>query len=99
MNELKRMHEMEWFADRVTQRRYQISEHVVRYLMAREITVADIEATLLTGSVLEEHRHEIRGSSYLVYGASGGRPVHVMCADGNSGWLVVLFAYVPKSRT
>lgn len=96
MNELRKMHEMEWFAEKVKSSRYHISEHVIRVLMARKLSVADIENTLLNGNVLEEHRHELRGTSYLVCGLSEGKPVHLICADGRNGWLIIIFAYIPS---
>jgi YgiT-type zinc finger domain-containing protein len=96
MDIIKKSCEMEWFADRVRESRFTLSEHVIRYLMAGKVTVRDIETALLDGRVLEEHRHSTRGASYLVLGVSKvKRPLHVMCADGGNGGLMVLFAYVP----
>jgi YgiT-type zinc finger domain-containing protein len=96
MTELIRMHEMEWFAERVKSSCYHISEHVIRSLMAKKLTIDDIESSLLSGSVLEEHHHELRGKSYLVCGLSGERPVHLCVADGKNGWLIIVFAYIPS---
>lgn len=93
--EIQQYQEMEWFGLRVRESRYILSEHVLRFLLAGKVSVADIEAVLLTGSVLEERRNQLRGASYLVYGESNGKPVHVMCAPGKTGGLVVTFAYVP----
>ena len=96
MNELRKMHEMEWFSEKLRSSRYQISEHVIRSLVAKKVSIVDIEGTLLHGSVIEEHRHEMRGVSYLVCGISGDKPVHLLCADGNNGWLIIVFAYIPS---
>jgi YgiT-type zinc finger domain-containing protein len=96
MTELKRMHEMEWFAEKVKSSCYHISEHVIRSLMAKKLSVTDIENTLHSGSVLEEHHHELRGTSYLVCGLSDGMPVHLCVADGKNGWLIIVFAYIPS---
>ena len=93
--EIQQYNEMEWFGSRVRESRYTLSEHVIRFLAAGKVAVTDIETVLLTGSVLEERRNQMRGVSYLVYGKSDGKPVHVVCADGRNGWLVVMFAYVP----
>ena len=89
-----RLQEMEWFAGRVRDARYMLSEHVVRALMGGRVTVADIETVLTHGRVLEEHQHATRGTSYLVVGRNGNKFVHLVCANGG-GWLVVIFAYVP----
>lgn len=95
MQEIQQYQEMEWFGLRVRESRYTLSEHVLRSLVSGEVSVSDIEAVLLTGNVLEERHNPLRGASYLVYGESDGRPVHVMCAPGKTGGLVVTFAYVP----
>lgn len=87
--------EMEWFGKRVKESRYTLSEHAFRFMVAGTISVKDIEAVLLTGRVLEERRNPMRATSYLVYGASGGKDVHVVCANGGNNRLVILFAYVP----
>ena len=92
---IERLRELEWFADRARDRRYMLSEHVVRSLMGGEVTVADIETALLSGRLLEEHRHAKRGASYLVAGRNGKRFVHLVCAE-NDGFLVILFAYRPS---
>jgi YgiT-type zinc finger domain-containing protein len=95
IKEIQQYNEMEWFGSRVREASYTLSEHVIRFLVAGKVSVTDIETVLLTGSVLEEHRHQTRGVSYLVCGKSDGKPVHVVCADGRNGWLVVIFAYEP----
>ena len=75
--------------------RYMLSEHVVRSLMSGGVGVADIEAAVLDGQVIEVHSHGQRGVSYLVAVLRPRGPVHVMCSAGAGGWLVVSFAYVP----
>ncbi len=91
---IEQLREMEWFADRVRDRRYMLSEHVVRSLMGGEVSVPDLETALLSGRLVEEHRHAKRGASYLIAGRNGKRFVHLVCAEGD-GFLVVLFAYRP----
>lgn len=93
--ELQTYHEMKWFASRVRESRYRLSEHVLRFLAAGKVALPDIVTVLSSGIVLEEHRNPRRGTSYLVYAASNGKPIHLLCGDGGNGWLMVLFAYVP----
>lgn len=93
--EIQQYKEMNWFAGRVRESRFRLAEHVLRFLAAGRVAMGDIETVLLSGAVLEEHRNPMRGASYLVHGVSAGKPVHLMCADGGNGWLMVLFAYVP----
>ena len=87
--------EMEWFGKRVKEFRYTLSEHAFRFMVSGMITVKDIETALLTGRVLEEHRNPMRTTSYLVYGTSDGKDIHIVCANGGNTRLVILFAYVP----
>lgn len=86
--------ELAWFAERVQEGRYALSEHVVRALMGGAISVPDVEIVLQTGRVLEEHRHAKRGFSYLVAGRVENRFIHLRCAQCD-GFLVVVFAYKP----
>ncbi len=93
--ELAPHQEMEWFGDRVREGRYTLSEHVVRNLVHGKVSLQGIEGVLTTGRVLEEHRNPMRPTSYLVYGESCGRPLHVVCAEDALHRMVVLFAYQP----
>lgn len=92
---MQRLHEMAWFASRGRERRYVLSEHVVRALMGGEVPLADIEIALQTGRIVEERRHLRRGVSFLVAARSGDRFVHLVCAEVD-GLAVVLFAYRPR---
>lgn len=94
-DEIQQYQEMAWFGSRVRDARYCLSEHALRFLVAGKVTMTDIETVLLNGSVMEERQNQIRGTSYLVYGESNGKPVHLMCAADKNGGLVVTFAYVP----
>jgi YgiT-type zinc finger domain-containing protein len=94
--QLDRLHEMEWFTKRVGERAYVLSEHVVRALMGGHVSVSDIEMTLQAGRLLEEHRHAMRGTSYLIAGRNGGKFVHLLCAACD-GLAVILFAYRPST--
>jgi len=87
--------EIEWFGKRVMESRYTLSEHALRFMVAGTISVKDIETILLTGRVLEEHRNPMRATSYLIYGTTGEKDVHIVCANGGNNWLIILFAYVP----
>ena len=88
--------EMSGFAALLRQSRYTLSEQAVRAVAEGKISVLDVESALLTGRVLEERRNPMRVPCYLVLGESGGKPVHVVCADGLNGELAILFAYVPE---
>jgi len=68
------------------------SEHVIRSLMAgNSVTVPDIENVLLSGRLLEEHRHATRGISYLVAGKFAAEVFSCDVRRARNGWLVVTF--------
>ena len=65
--------------------------------MAGKISILEIEDAILNGKIIEIHQNLKRGRSALVLGYSRQKPIHVMCTDGKNDWLVVLFAYVPRT--
>lgn len=87
--------EAAWIAARTDASRYVLSEHVIRSLLAGQITVAQVEAALRSGRIIEEHRHRERDTAYLLCTVHDGRPVHAIAAPRAGGWLVVTHAYVP----
>lgn len=87
--------ETEWIAARAEASRYVLSEHVIRSLMAGSVNVAQIEAALRTGRIIEEHRHVERVPAYLLCAVHDGKAVHVIAAPQADGGLVVTHAYVP----
>lgn len=58
--------------------------------------LAEIRQVLLSGRILEIHRHPLRGDGYLFLGCPAGRPIHVMCTKDNDVHLIVLYAYQPS---
>jgi YgiT-type zinc finger domain-containing protein len=72
-----------------------LSEHVVRSLMSGTVHLADMDAALHKGTVIEVRAHPQRGISRLLAVLSHGRAVHVVLGQSADGWLVVPFAYVP----
>ena len=87
---------IEWIKEKVKASDYNISEHIIRYFLAKKVTLREIEDAIANGRVIEIHMHPERGSSALVLGYAGEKPIHVMCADDQHGWLLILFAYVPS---
>jgi len=76
---------------------YHISEHVMRSLMSRDITLAAIEQAVMNGSIIETHQHSVRSMSCLILGYYMEKPVHVIFTDNKPDWLILLFAYSPTS--
>lgn len=84
-----------WIRDRIEKNHYHLSEHCLRFLFAGKISIEDIEQAVSNGYVFEIHKNDRRGNSSVVFGFSGEKPVHVKCADGKNGWLVILLVYSP----
>ncbi len=61
---------------------------------ADDLTLAQVEDTLLTGEILEQYPDTGRGESCLVVGFSGETPIHAVC-----GWrgdqVVLITVYIP----
>ncbi len=73
-----------------------ISEHVVRSVMSGKIRVGMIKDAVLSGKIIEVHKHPARGSSFLVAGFSDEKPVHVVCCFSNVEYMILLFVYIPS---
>jgi len=86
----------EWIKEKTKASDYNISEHIIRYFLAKKVTLREIEDAIANGRIIEIHMHPEKGASALVLGYAGEKPLHVMCADDQHGWLLILFAYVPS---
>ena len=83
-------------AKRIKDNDFIISEHVIRSIMAGKIRVRMIKNAVLSGKIIEVHKHPARGSSFLVAGFSDKKPVHVVCCFSNAGYMIFLFVYIPS---
>ena len=90
------MLELEWILERVAGEAYYFSRHGDQERQNENLTIAEVEAALLKGRVLERYPDTGRGESCLVVGfTEGGVPVHAVC--GRRGdWAVIVTVYVPK---
>jgi YgiT-type zinc finger domain-containing protein len=96
LTDLKDVFDIQWIRDKVIQGRYQISEHILRFLLIGKISLEDITNVLLNGEILELHRHPQRDDAFLVFGVSEGRPVHVLCTGKDKDELIILLSYAPS---
>ena len=81
---------------RIKDNNFIISEHVVRFIMADKIRVGMIKDAVLSGKIIEVHKHPARGESFLVAGFSDEKPVHIICCFSNAGHMILLFVYIPS---
>jgi len=59
------------------------------------LSILDVEESILNGRILEEYEDTGRGKSCLLAGfANSGKPIHVVCGyNGNN--LVIVTVYIP----
>lgn len=86
----------DWIREKVRAAHYQISEHVIKFLMACLLSVPEIEAALETGEVTEIRSNPLRGGSTLVRGCVGGKAILILCAKGHDDWLIISLAYLTR---
>lgn len=86
---------LDWIISCIKKENYFFSQHADEERMNDNLTVIEIEESLLQGSVLEVYPNDERGSSCLVVGfTQEGKPIHTVC--GKSGdRLVIITVYIP----
>jgi hypothetical protein len=86
---------MEWIQERIRKEEYYFSKHRDQERQDENLTIIEIEETLLTGRILEHYEDTGRGESCLVVGFTNeGKPIHVVCG-GIGDWLVIVTVYIP----
>lgn len=83
---------------RVKTGEYDLSEHAHRERQEEQITIQDIERTLLKGDILEKYPQDPRGESCLVAGIVKNKPIHAICGFRGEKLLIVT-VYIPKPPT
>lgn len=73
---------------------YDLSEHAHKERQAEQITIKEIETTILKGSIIEEYPEDPRGESCLV----GIKKLHVVCGFRDKRLLIVT-NYRPQPPT
>lgn len=83
-----------WIREKVRAAHYQISEHVIKFLMAGLISVPEIETAIETGEVVEIRANPLRGGSTLVRGVACGKTILTLCSKGHDDGLIISLAYL-----
>jgi YgiT-type zinc finger domain-containing protein len=83
-----------WIRENTRAAHYQISEHVIKFLMAGLLTIPEIEMAIETGEVTEIRKNPLRGGSTLVSGYAGNKAILILCARGHDDWLIISLAYL-----
>ncbi|MFO1430074.1 MAG: DUF4258 domain-containing protein [Candidatus Competibacteraceae bacterium] len=89
------MIDIDWIRARIKQSEYYFSKHGDQARQADDLTIIEIEESLLTGRILEQYSDTGRGESCLVAGFSDdGKPVHAVCGR-RGNWLAIVTVYIP----
>ena len=87
-----------WIRKKVKTGEYDLSAHANLERQEEQITVAEIEKTLLKGSIIEKYQNDPRGESCLVGAKVDSKSLHVVCGKRNKRLLIVTL-YRPKLPT
>ncbi len=87
---------IDWIIERVEENEYYFSRHGDQERQDEDLTIAEIEESILSGRMLEVYENTGRGRCCLVAGFSNlGKPVHIVC--GRRGdQLVIITVYIPR---
>lgn len=89
------MIDIDWIREKVKQSEYYFSKHGDQARQADNLTIIQVEESLLTGRILEQYPDTGRGKSCLVAGFSDdGKPVHAVCGR-RGNWLAIVTVYIP----
>lgn len=70
--------------------------HAVKRMVERRISEDDVRAVLETGEVVENYPDAAPYPARLLFGWTGGRPLHVVCAeDAEGGHTFIITVYEP----
>lgn len=88
--------ELQAIQEQIRQGDYEISIHAEKERYAENISLSEIETTILNGEILEDYPDDPRGESCLILGHAEGRPVHTVCGYTSTRTVRVITVYLPK---
>ena len=90
------MFEIDWIKNRVRKGEYYFSRHAEQERQNDNLTIAEVDAALLNGMILEQQADTGRGESCLVVGfTNSGKPIHVVCGEMKNQ-LAIITVYIPS---
>jgi len=60
------------------------------------ISVDEVKHVIMNGEIIEDYPEDKRGHSALLFGFSGRKAVHVVCAPKKE-YLAIITAYIPSA--
>ncbi len=91
------MMDIEAIKEKIGRGRYTISFTHTEKLRQRRIRAQDVEMAVKTGTIIEEYPDDPRGSSCLILGMVGERPLHVLCGYLEAEEILIITAYEPDT--
>ena len=89
------MIEIGWIRSKVRNIEYYFSRHGDQERQNDNLTITEVEESLLNGMILEQYEDTGRDESCLVVGfTSMGKPIHVVCGRRGES-LAIVTAYIP----
>lgn len=81
----------------VKEESYLFSQHGDDERKNDNLSIKEVEESLLNGKILEKYKDDKRGESCLVVGfTNAGKPIHVVCGIKDKT-LVIITVYIPTS--
>lgn len=71
--------DIDFIKGNVHEEQYDLSEHAHQERQKEQITVEEIEQTILKGDIIEKYPNDLRGESCLIAGNVDDKPLHVVC--------------------
>ena len=91
------MIKIEWIIEKVKRDDYFFSEHGDIERQNDDLSIVEVEESLINGKILEEYEDTGRGESCLVVGfTNSGKPIHTVCGV-REDILVIITVYIPTS--
>ena len=89
------MIDIDWIISSIKEDKYILSQHADDERMDDNLTIHEIEESIINGFILESYPEDKRGYSCLVVGfTASGKPLHVICGK-NANALIIITVYIP----
>ena len=91
------MHMLKEIQKKVKLQQYELSKHAVDQSIIRQITISELEDTLIAkAEIIEDYPEDKYGSSCLILGFTNiSRPLHVLCSYPSRPLLKIITVYEP----
>lgn len=84
-----------WIKEKIRNSEYYVSRHGDQERQNDNLSLLELEESLLNGRILEQYTDTGRGESCLIVGfTEAGKPVHVVCGKQKNS-LTIVTVYIP----